>query len=288
MRKILLCILAAFAFQVAAFSQQIPQWQKLPVKDKGPKKAKVHIGGSMLGSRDRIYFTEDYIQRQPLLINFAAGLVCEDEVLPNFSVGIQSLAALKQFSVISEYELPVSLGEYHSYVRRYHQETRLICLRMPLTCHFNVTKKSTLQPYVFVSPCLNYVFGGNVNWYRKDATTDAVLDEVAIDVGDANIKRVQYGMSAGIGVRWKMNRETSYCLLKFDIGITQNFGDDFSKTESTGQLGIDNLFGINAIDYERFGKRHKAGLEANLSVLMPLRKHLDSCDEHWRKAAKYF
>ncbi len=137
-------------------------------------------------------------------------------------------------------------------------------LRLPLEVRWPVS--NYFQPYLVVGAEGGMRLFGQIH---MDRTDPVAMDETA-DVGNANLALIHAGALAGMGIRSKVNVGAGYLLLKLSVTAHQGLLDSYAKGEKDG---TSNALNVNA--YQITGYRLPQGLEACLSVAIPLKARQD-------------
>ena len=131
-------------------------------------------------------------------------------------------------------------------------------LRLPITPYF--------QPYLVVGAEAGMRLFGKIHIQR---TVHVEMDE-SVDVGDANLGLIHAGGFAGLGIRSRFNLGAMGMVVKLSASYHQGLLDTYSELEKNGTAQSVN---VNA--YQMTGKRLPRGIEATLSIGIPLEKHAD-------------
>ena len=154
-------------------------------------------------------------------------------------------------------------------------------VRLPLELCWPV--KPYFQPFLVVGAEAGMRLFGQIH---MDRTAPIELDET-IDVGDANLALIHAGALAGVGVRGKINLGAQEILLKLSVTAHQGLLDSYGAGEKDGSIAAQN---VNA--YQITGSRLPQGLEACLSIGIPLKARMeDACatfsrDSRWFKHSR--
>ena len=137
-------------------------------------------------------------------------------------------------------------------------------VRLPLELRWPV--KKYFQPYLVVGAEGGMRLFGQIH---MDRTDPIALDET-VDVGDANLALIHAGAMAGVGVRSQVNIGAREILLKLSVTAHQGLLDSYAEGEKAGTSTPVN---VNA--YQITGYRLPQGLEACLSIGIPLKAKMD-------------
>lgn len=144
---------------------------------------------------------------------------------------------------------------------RYQAKTYYLEARLPMAFCYSVTPK--LRPYVFAAP----VFGltmpmGSIA--QRFPGNPQNTHSVAID--SSNMATYDVGVMTGAGVRFMIDFDRFSLAIKVEAGYHFGMLDTYSWTEHHDQAPAVN---VNA--YNVKGKRRNRGLEASVTVALPLR-----------------
>ena len=155
----------------------------------------------------------------------------------------------------------------------YDVRTKYIDLRMPLILNLvGRRSRSSIVPYVYVSPIFGEVLGGEISLEGFDSYRSMgfpVSEDRKLNITKANMAERYFAVGAGVGAKYKfeINRNEFYLGFEalYDFGFTNTYG----KTERDGK-GTDVGF---VVDYENTplkGKRSFSGVEMQVIFGMPL------------------
>ena len=154
-------------------------------------------------------------------------------------------------------------------------------VRLPLELCWPI--KPYFQPYLVLGAEAGMRLFGQIH---IDRSAPIPLD-VTIDVGDANLALIHAGALAGLGVRSKINLGAQEILLKFSVTAHQGLMDSYAPGEKDGTIAAQNVYA-----YQITGSRLPQGLEACLSIGIPLKARQDdacatfSRDRRWFKHSR--
>lgn len=158
-------------------------------------------------------------------------------------------------------------------------------LRIPVGYVFPVT--SFFQPYVFVGPDFGMVFPyiktKNLDLNLAGAFTET--DAGVVEVNKSNMAPFDVAAFGGVGFRFNIDFGSFVLVTKLEAAYSYGFLNTFSKDEMNSQVPAANL-GTGGTHYS-LGKRNNRGVEAMLSVVLPLNFHIergggDACS-NWSK-----
>ena len=157
---------------------------------------------------------------------------------------------------------------------RYQAKVNYLEARLPISIAIPVTPN--FKPYVFAAPSFSLAlptvgpFDSEIRQYSLDK--DMTLDHtVAID--SSNMAPYDYGLTAGIGLRFRFNFPSFSLVLKTEAGYHFGFLDTYSEQEHLNQAPAQNANAYNVI-----GKRLNRGIEGAITIAIPLDFHsADDC-----------
>lgn len=144
-------------------------------------------------------------------------------------------------------------------------------LRLPLSRYF--------QPYLVAGAEGGMRLFGKIHMIR---TVHVEMDE-SIDVGDANMGLIHAGVFGGLGFRSRFNLGAMGMVVKLSASYHHGLLDTYSKMEKEGTADPVN---INA--YHITGSRLPRGIEAALSIAIPLEKRADDACASFSKDRRWF
>lgn len=154
--------------------------------------------------------------------------------------------------------------------------------RLPISVAVPVTK--WLKPYVFAAPSFGLAlptvgpFTSEITQYSLDKAK--TLDNtVAVD--SSNMAPYDYGVLLGGGLRFIMNFNSFNMVVKVEGGYYLGFCDTYSNQEHHDQAQAVN---VNA--YNINGKRLNRGIEAAITIAIPLDFHSGDDCFYWSDVSK--
>ena len=158
-------------------------------------------------------------------------------------------------------------------------------LRIPVGYVFPVT--SFFQPYVFAGPDFGMVFP-YIKTKKLDLNLAGAFTQTGtepVEVNKSNMAPFDVAAIGGVGFRFNINFGSFGLVTKLEAAYSYGFLNTFSKKEMESQVPAANL-GTGGTHYS-LGKRYNRGLEATLSIVLPLdfkieRGNGDACS-NWSK-----
>ena len=171
----------------------------------------------------------------------------------------------------------------------YEMTLRAVEARRPVTLCFGSDGK--WKPFVYIAPRVSVWLGDSIRWertYDDNSHTPIVYHSA---VNKDNLKPYDIGAVAGAGLCRRILMGRTQLFLKFDVSYGLSVLSNFSENEvqAAQSENSQNAFvflGWGDIEHENLGSRHLQNMEARLSILVPLRKHLkDACafDQRMKK-----
>lgn len=159
----------------------------------------------------------------------------------------------------------------------YTMSASYVDLRLPLELRWPISKY--FQPFLVVGAEGGVRLFGQIH---MDRTAPIEMDET-IDVGDANLSLIHAGALAGVGVRSMINLGAQEILLKLTVTAHQGLLDSYAAGEKEGTSAPVN---VNA--YQIMGSRLPQGLEATLSIGIPLKAREDDACSTFSRDRRWF
>jgi len=211
------------------------------------------------------------------------GLTAEYNIMDRFSVGMGTSYVMRGTNEQTDSEFLTSFTSSTWARVKYGMRLNGIELRVPLT--FYIGANDNWRPYVYLAPRVSLWLGGTVKWertYDDDSYVSLVYDT---PLTQAMVNPVDVGVVGGIGFRQLIMVRNLRLFLKFDVSYGISLMDTFSpqeiKAEASAHEGRDDgfdFYGWGDIGHETLGKRYLQNVEARLTIMVPLRKHLnDAC-----------
>lgn len=156
----------------------------------------------------------------------------------------------------------------------YQAKVNYLEARLPISIAFPITPN--FKPYVFAAPLFGLAlptvgpFASEIKQYSLDK--NKTLDNtVAVD--SSNMAPYDYGVTVGAGLRYRINFSSFSLVLKVEGGYHLGLCDTYSEQEHLNQAQAPNANAYNII-----GKRLNRGIEAALTIAIPLDFHsADDC-----------
>ena len=172
----------------------------------------------------------------------------------------------------------------------YEMTLRAIEARIPITLYLGAN--DNWKPYVYLAPRVSVWLGDSIRWertYDNDSYAPVVFHSA---VNNDNLKPYDIGAVAGIGISRRLLLGRTQMFVKLDvsysISVLSNFSENEVQAAQDGKVQSPFAFqGWGDIEHEELGRRHLQDVEARLTVLLPLRKHLkDACAFNQRMKKK--
>ena len=148
----------------------------------------------------------------------------------------------------------------------YRARVNYLEARLPISIAIPVTPN--FKPYVFAAPSYGWALQ-TVGPLKSEIVQN--VDTVAVDLN--NMSSNDCGLTLGAGLRFHLNLSSFYMIVKLEGGYHWGFQDTYSQKEH-----IDQVTALNANAYNVTGKRLNRGIEAALTIAIPLDFHpKDDC-----------
>lgn len=164
---------------------------------------------------------------------------------------------------------------------RYQVRVNYLEARLPVSVAFPVS--SWLKPYVFAAPSFGLALpalmeSGPLASGITQASIDTALFADTVAIGASNMAPYDFGVMAGAGLRFTFTFSRFSLVLKVEAGYHLGFKDTYSEAEHNDQAPALN---VNAYNIQ--GKRQNRGLEAAVTLALPLRFAPGDACSHWSK-----
>ena len=120
-----------------------------------------------------------------------------------------------------------------------------------------LSNNNTISPYLMLSPEFSYALGGNISLTQPGLP----IPEASVKISDANIKRFNFGILVGIGVRRNVELNNWIFVMKADVALNFGLLNTFSPSETKETATPTNVYAYNSQE-----KRRTMGFELNLSI----------------------
>ena len=167
----------------------------------------------------------------------------------------------------------------------YQAKVNYLEARLPISVAIPVSKN--FKPYVFAAPSFGMAldtvgpFAGEIHQYSADQAID---DRVPIHAN--NMSRYDFGLTAGAGLRFRFNFKSFSMVMKLEGGYHMGFLDTYSKKEHANQATAVNLNPNTGHQYNVVGKRLNRGIEAAITIAIPLSFHSQDDCFYWSEIEK--
>ena len=197
----------------------------------------------------RLYFRDNNLQRLPhnFLVYPTASLFVEFKLYNRLSLGVEFNCQQRGGATTYTYET--------DYKVNYQIRARYISLRLPV--YYYLFNHQTIAPYVFLAPDFGYAHSGDISLTQPGLP----ISDVSVSINDSNIRRFNFGMMAGFGVRKNANLNNWTVVLKVDLALNWGHLNSFSPAETNETATPTNIHAYNSQ-----GKRLITGVELNLTI----------------------
>ena len=165
---------------------------------------------------------------------------------------------------------------------RYQARVNYLEARLPISIAIPVSK--SFKPYVFAAPSFGLAmpsvgpFNSEIRQYSFDQP-QSLDNEVAVD--SSNMAPYDFGVTMGAGLRFNINFTSFSMVVKLEGGYHMGFLDTYSNQEHINQAQA-----ANANAYNVRGKRLNRGIEAALTIAIPLDFHPKDDCFYWSEVEK--
>lgn len=214
------------------------------------------------------------------------GLAAEYDKPKWLSVGLNASYAIRGTNEKTETKFLTSFTNTASARVNYQMRLNGLELRLPVTLYLGYD--DTWRPYVYVAPRLSLWTGGSLHWERNydDGSYPPLVFDTTLN--KATVRPYDFSVAAGLGLSRRVLMGRTQLFVKLDVSYGISVMDTFAQKETDAAESTQNadvsggsgfvFHGWGDIGHERLGKRHLQNLEARLTIMLPLRKHLkDAC-----------
>ena len=177
----------------------------------------------------------------------------------------------------------------------YEMTLRAVEARIPVTFYFGSSE--VLKPYVYIAPRVSVWLGDSIRWERTYDNESYAPVVYKSAVNKDNITPFDISAVAGLGLCYRALVGNTHFFVKLDVAYGISVLSNFSQKEVNAANAVHDesaeaaqdpfvFHGWGDIEHEELGKRRLQNVEARLTILLPLRKHLkDACafDQRMKK-----
>ena len=160
---------------------------------------------------------------------------------------------------------------------RYQAKVNYLEARLPISIAIPVTPN--IKPYVFAAPSFGLTLptvGPFVSEIRQYSLDKNMTLDNTVAVDSSNMSPYDYGLTAGIGLRYRFNFPSFSLVLKAEAGYHLGFLDTYSEQEHLNQAQALNVNAYNVI-----GNRLNRGIEGAITIAIPLDFHSEDDCFYW-------
>lgn len=237
------------------------------------------ITGSF-AANDMIYSAVSKSKLTPYLAP-TFGIAAEWNTMRRVSVGLDASYAMRGTHEVFATEFLTSYSTTTFARVHYTMAMNGVEVRIPITYYLGYGEN--LRPYLFVAPRFDLWLNGNVKWersYDNDSYQPVVYET---ELTNATIMPFDVSAVAGVGLCSRVLINKIQLFVKLDVSYGISVLSNFSQHEMKEDIAF---LGWGDIEHETLGTRYFQNVEARLTLLMPMRKHLkDACafDQKMRK-----
>lgn len=201
--------------------------------------------------------------------------LAKDSLNLRFTGGIQVEIPVGELLYVAPELMFVSRGDYRNFHNIptgldmiYRANVRYFDLRIPVGYVFPVT--NFFQPYAFVGPDFGWVLPNDINIKKFNSLAGFIIQtgSGSVDVNKSNMAPFDVAAFGGLGFRFNLNFGAFAMVAKLEAAYSFGFLNTFSEAEMNSEVPAANL-GTGGTHYS-LGKRYNRGLEATLSIVLPL------------------
>lgn len=215
------------------------------------------------------------------------GLAAEYNAFNGLSVGLEASYAMRGTRKESITTFLTDFSTTTTARVNYEMTLRAIEAQIPVTYYLG--SNNSWKPYVYLAPRVSVWLGDSIRWERTydNGSYTPVMHQSALNKD--NIKPYDIGAMAGLGLCSRMLVKRTQLFVKFDVSYCISVLSNFSNNEVQASEASQTTFvfeGWGDIEHENLGRRYLQNVEARLTLLIPLRKHLkDACafDQRMKK-----
>lgn len=165
---------------------------------------------------------------------------------------------------------------------RYQAKVNYLEARLPISVAIPVT--SWLKPYVFVAPSFGLALdtvGPMVSTIEQYSLDNPQSFSNNVPVTSSNMAPYDFGLLAGAGLRFTIDFKSFALVVKAEGGYHLGFFDTYSEKEHLNQAQAVNVNAYNIV-----GKRQNRGIEAAITIALPLNFHSEDECFYWSEIEK--
>ena len=246
------CLLTIICVQAndSTLNKKQVRWQRW---EQNEEKNHWQIGVRMAGVASDMLYTSSYydIYSHKPYARGSIGFWAERDIYQGFS--IRPELAFTGRGVILENN-PI----YYSLFARYFD------IRLNLIYTF--LRENKFQPYVFMTPNLNFAMSGSVNYYIPYETYEHLMSNISLDLTRKNINPFNFSMLFGIGMRFPITIDDFPFYISAELGYNIGCLNTFSHSEKHGQEDAANKDTWSSVH----GSRLNSNGELAISAQIPL------------------
>ena len=224
------------------------------------------------GTNDMVYSAIHSSKLRPWLAP-TCGLAMEWNTLRRVSIGLDVLYAKRGTHEILSTEFLTSFTTTATTTVDYTMKMKGIEFRLPITYYLGYGEN--YRPYLLVAPRLDVWMKGDLRWERSysDHLYPTVTYKCALD--KATVAPFDFSAVVGVGLCGKYMLKRTKFFVKAELAYGISVLSNFSTLEKNQKAVFQ---GWGNIEHESLGERRLQNLEARMTLLVPLRKHLkDAC-----------
>lgn len=201
------------------------------------------------------------------------GLAAEWNTMRRVSIGLDASYAMRGTNEVFVTEFLTNYSTTTFARVKYTMAMNGVEIRIPITYYLGYDEN--LRPYVYVAPRFDLWLNGNAKWvrsYDNDSYQPVVYET---ELTNATNKPFDVSAVAGVGLCSRVLINKIQFFVKLDVSYGISVLSNFSQHEVNEDVEFQ---GWGDIEHETLGTRYLQNVEARLTLLMPMRKHLkDAC-----------
>lgn len=217
-----------------------------------------------------------YDYQPQFTVGYLGGIAMEFLVSNNFSIGFNAI--YNRHNLQMQYandHFPYQWNHTQSSIdfiqRTYTFEAtyQTVELYLPLTYYITLPLSKNIKPYLYVAPRASYILDGQMKLTKTDLLPSLTSSNTPLPINltdstaFADTLRFNFGATLGLGTQFKIDLDSYYLLMKFDVSANVYFRQTFNQADL-----------INEFNH----KRYFTDAQATFTFMLPLKKRLrDAC-----------
>ncbi len=200
---------------------------------------------------------------------YFGGIALEYMLSPNMSVGLNAVYAKHDMGL--QFKNEHFPNGYQQWVQRFYQVNanyQAVEAYVPVTFYLT-TGSRNFKPYFYVAPRVKYILDGKMsfNTVKLNENNDTISDvTTAAFMSDSTYRKLNFGLTLGVGAQYRFNTSNYYFLVKFDVSANMNALQTFTKYD------LENEFNY---------MRYSGSAHASVTFMLPIKKRLVGACVKW-------